>query len=57
MLIVYHPCYEQFAAWARQVLSRHDHARYCDAAGVPIPAAIPPGLTVSLLPQHGRTVT
>ena len=26
--IVYHPYYEQFAAWARQVLSRHDHARY-----------------------------
>jgi UTP-glucose-1-phosphate uridylyltransferase len=50
--VVYHPYYEQFAAWARQVLSRHDHARYRDAAGM-VPAAVPAGLTVSLIPQHG----
>ena len=53
VVIVYHPYYEQFAAWARQVLSRHDHARYSDAAGTPVPAAVPAGLTVSLIPQHG----
>lgn len=51
--IVYHPYYEQFAAWARQVLSHHDHARYRDAAGTPVPVAVLPELTVSLIPQHG----
>jgi UTP-glucose-1-phosphate uridylyltransferase len=53
VVIVYHPYYEQFAAWGRQVLSHHDHTRYSDAAGRDVPAAIPPGLTVSLIPQHG----
>jgi UTP-glucose-1-phosphate uridylyltransferase len=53
VVIVYHPYYEQFAAWARQVLSRHDHARYRDAAGTSVPAAVPPGLAVTLIPQHG----
>jgi hypothetical protein len=53
VVIVYHPYYEQFAAWTRQVLGRHDHARYSDAAGVPMSAAVPPGLTVSFIPQHG----
>ena len=33
VVIVYHPYYEQFAAWARQVLSPRDHARYARAAG------------------------
>jgi hypothetical protein len=51
--IVYHPYYEQFAAWARQVLSHHDHARYAHAARHDVTAAIPPGLTLSLIPQHG----
>jgi UTP-glucose-1-phosphate uridylyltransferase len=51
--IVYHPYYEQFAVWARQVLSRPGRARYSDAAGTCIPDAVPPGLTVSLIPQHG----
>jgi hypothetical protein len=53
VVIVYHPYYEQFSAWARQVLSRHDHARYSDAAGTGVPTAVPPGLAVSLIPQHG----
>jgi UTP-glucose-1-phosphate uridylyltransferase len=51
--VVYHPYYEQFAAWARQVLSHHDHARYADAARHDVTAAIPPELTLSLIPQHG----
>jgi UTP-glucose-1-phosphate uridylyltransferase len=52
-VIVYHPYYEQFAAWVRQLLSRHDHARYARAAGTDVPAAIPESLTISLIPQHG----
>lgn len=51
--IVYHPYYEQFAAWGRQVLSPCDHARYASAAGLEVPAAVPPGLAVSLIPQRG----
>jgi UTP-glucose-1-phosphate uridylyltransferase len=51
--IVYHPYYEQFAAWGRQVLNHHDHARYASAAAMEVPAAISPGLTISLIPQHG----
>jgi UTP-glucose-1-phosphate uridylyltransferase len=54
LAIVYHPYYEQFASWCRQVLSRHDHARYSDAAGMEVAAAVPAGMTVSLIPQHGR---
>jgi UTP-glucose-1-phosphate uridylyltransferase len=53
LAIVYHPYYEQFASWGRLVLSRHDHARYSDAAGTRVPAAVPAGMTVSLIPQHG----
>ena len=53
VVIVYHPYYEQFAAWARQVLSPRDHARYARAAGTQVPAAVPAGLTVSLIPQDG----
>jgi UTP-glucose-1-phosphate uridylyltransferase len=53
VVIVYHPYYEQFAAWARQVLSRHDYARYSDAAGMHVAAAVPAGLTISLIPQRG----
>ena len=53
LAIIYHPYYEQFASWSRQVLSHHDHARYSDAAGTQVPAAVPAGMTVSLIPQHG----
>lgn len=53
IVIVYHPYYEQFAAWARQVLSQHDHARYAHAARHAVTAAVPPGLAVSFIPQHG----
>jgi UTP-glucose-1-phosphate uridylyltransferase len=51
--VVYHPYYEQFAAWAAQVLGRGDHARYAAAAGTPVPAAVPTGMTVEFIPQHG----
>lgn len=51
--VVYHPYYEQFAAWAAQVLGRGDHARYASAAGMPVPPAVPAGMTVELIPQHG----
>jgi UTP-glucose-1-phosphate uridylyltransferase len=51
--VIYHPYYEQFAAWARQVLGEHDHARYSRAARHEVTAAVPPGLTVSFIPQHG----
>jgi UTP-glucose-1-phosphate uridylyltransferase len=53
VVVVYNPYYEQFAAWARQVLGRHDHARYAHAARRDVTAAVPDGLTVSLIPQHG----
>jgi UTP-glucose-1-phosphate uridylyltransferase len=51
--VVYHPYYEQFAAWAAQVLGRSAHARYAAAAGAPTLPAMPPGMTVEFIPQHG----
>ena len=51
--IVYHPYYEPFAAWGRQVLSPSGHVRYCREAGLDIPAAVPPGVCVTLIPQQG----
>jgi len=51
--IVYHPYYEQFAAWGRQVLSPGGHVRYSREAGLDVPAAVPPGVSVSLIPQRG----
>ena len=53
MVIVYHPYYEQFAAWGRQVLSPSGHFRYSREAGLEIPAAVPAGVSVTLIPQHG----
>jgi UTP-glucose-1-phosphate uridylyltransferase len=53
VVIVYHPYYGRFANWARQVLSRDDPHRYAREAGMDIPAAVPPGVTVDLIPQHG----
>jgi UTP-glucose-1-phosphate uridylyltransferase len=51
--VVYHPYYEQFAAWAAQVLGRGDHARYAATAGTPVQPAVPAGMTVEFIPQHG----
>jgi UTP-glucose-1-phosphate uridylyltransferase len=51
--VVYHPYYEQFAAWSRQVLSGDGHDRYARQAGLDIPAAVPPDVTISLISQQG----
>jgi UTP-glucose-1-phosphate uridylyltransferase len=51
--VIYHPYYEQFAAWSRQVLGRDGHGRYARQAGLDIPAAVSSDVTVSLIPQHG----
>jgi UTP-glucose-1-phosphate uridylyltransferase len=53
VVVVYHPYYEQFAAWARQVLGQHGHARYAHAARRDTAAAIPPNVAVTFIPQHG----
>lgn len=51
--VVYHPYYEQFATWSRQVLGGDSHNRYARQAGLDIPAAISPDITISLIPQRG----
>jgi UTP-glucose-1-phosphate uridylyltransferase len=53
VVIVYHPYYEAFAAWARQALSDHGQARYARAARRDFGAVLPPGLSVSFVPQSG----
>jgi UTP-glucose-1-phosphate uridylyltransferase len=53
VVIVYHPYYKAFAAWAQQVLSDHGQARYARAARRDFGAVLPPGLTISLVPQRG----
>lgn len=53
VVIVYHPYYEQFAEWGRQVFGDGDNDRYARAAGMDIPPAVPPGVTVSFIPQSG----
>lgn len=51
--VVYHPYYEQFAAWSRQILGRDGRDRYARQAGLDTPAAISPDVSVSLIPQQG----
>lgn len=51
--IVYHPYYEQFAAWSRQALGSDGHGSYARQAGLDIPAAVSPDVNVSLIPQQG----
>src|ERR1700759_943773 len=53
VVIVYHPYYEQSAAWARQMLSEHAQARYSHLAGRDAGALLPAGLAVGLVPQRG----
>ncbi len=53
VVIVYHPYYEGFAAWARQVLSEHGQARYERAAHSDFGAVLQPCLAVSFVPQQG----
>jgi UTP-glucose-1-phosphate uridylyltransferase len=52
VVIIYHPHYETFAAWARTALSREGQDRYHQAARI-CDGSWPAGLTVSLVPQHG----
>ncbi|OLT34405.1 hypothetical protein BJF79_07375 [Actinomadura sp. CNU-125] len=56
-VVVYHPYYENFAAWARQTLTADGHARYMNAAHrPPMGARHQPGadrLRVDLVPQRG----
>jgi len=57
VVVVYHPYYEQFAAWARQMLSEHGQARYTHLTGRDAGAVLPLGLAVSFVPQRGPTPT
>jgi UTP-glucose-1-phosphate uridylyltransferase len=52
-VIVYHPYYEPFAAWARTALSQHGHDSYLRAARLP-DAPRPAGVKLSLIPQRGQ---
>lgn len=49
--------YEQFAEWGRQVLGDVGRARYSRVAGIEVPEAVPPGVTVSFIPQRVPTET
>jgi UTP-glucose-1-phosphate uridylyltransferase/Arc/MetJ-type ribon-helix-helix transcriptional regulator len=51
--VVCHPYYEQFTAWARQVLGPDGHTRYDNAAGRALAAPVPDGLTLSFVSQRG----
>jgi UTP-glucose-1-phosphate uridylyltransferase len=53
VVVVYHPYYESFVAWARQALSQHGQARYTHLTGHRSGAAPPTGLRVSFVPQRG----
>lgn len=52
-VIVYHPYYELFTAWARAVLNQHGHDRYLHAAQFPGVPRLPSGVTLSFIPQRG----
>jgi UTP-glucose-1-phosphate uridylyltransferase len=54
VIIVYHPYYEGFAAWARNVLSEEGQARYARSACRAFGTSIPAGLSISFVPQRGR---
>jgi UTP-glucose-1-phosphate uridylyltransferase len=51
--VVYHPYYEQFAAWARQILSETGQARYSRLAASAAGPVLPSHLAVSFVPQRG----
>jgi UTP-glucose-1-phosphate uridylyltransferase len=53
VVVVYHPYYEQFAAWARQMLSETGQARYTRLTGQPAYQVLPAGQLISFLPQRG----
>jgi UTP-glucose-1-phosphate uridylyltransferase len=53
VVMVYHPYYKAFAAWARQALSEHGQARYAHLAHRDFGTVLPQGLAVSFVPQRG----
>lgn len=55
VVVVHHPYYSAFAAWARQALSPHGQARYLRAASQPLTRHHDPidALTVDFIAQHG----
>lgn len=53
VVIVYHRYYEQFAVWARQILSEHGQARYTRLTGGDAGPVLPLGLAISFVPQRG----
>lgn len=54
VVIVYHPYYDRFTAWAREILSQDGHIRYNHAAGRVLGTPVPARVTVSFVPQDGR---
>lgn len=52
-VLVYHPYYEPFAAWARVALSQRGHDSYLRAAGLARAAGPAAQVTLSFIPQHG----
>lgn len=53
VVVVYHPYYEQFAAWARQMLSQTGQARYSRLTGQHADALLPADQRISFVPQRG----
>jgi len=53
VVIVYHPYYEAFVTWTRQVLSPAAHGQYLHAAGRPGPGELVPDVQVDFVAQHG----
>jgi NDP-sugar pyrophosphorylase family protein len=52
-VLVYHPYYEPFAAWARTALSQHGHDSYLRAARLPYPPRAAAGVALTFIPQRG----
>lgn len=52
-VIVYHPYYEPFAAWARYTLSQRGQDHYLRAAQLRRDPSLQSGVTLSFIPQRG----
>jgi UTP-glucose-1-phosphate uridylyltransferase len=52
-VVVYHPYYEPFVAWARHALSQRGHDRYLRAAKLQGDPSLPSGVALSFIPQRG----
>jgi UTP-glucose-1-phosphate uridylyltransferase len=53
-VLVYHPYYEPFAAWARTAFSQHGHDSYLRAARLRDAPRLPAGVKLTLIPQRGQ---